>query len=60
MTQATGRLAGRTAIVTGAAYGERDALGAVFAKMLTREGAATASTRTRSVIAGRLQHICET
>ena len=34
-----GRLAGRTAIVTGAAYGERAALGAAFAKALAREGA---------------------
>ena len=35
----TGRLAGRTAIVTGAAHGERAALGAAFAKALAGEGA---------------------
>lgn len=34
-----GKLDGRVAIVTGAAHGERAALGAVFAKALAREGA---------------------
>ena len=37
-----GRLAGRTAIVTGAAHGERAALGVAFAKALAREGAKVA------------------
>ena len=34
-----GRLVGRTAIVTGAAHGERASLGVAFAKALAREGA---------------------
>jgi NAD(P)-dependent dehydrogenase (short-subunit alcohol dehydrogenase family) len=34
-----GRLDGRVAIVTGAAHGERAAIGAVYAKALAREGA---------------------
>ena len=39
MSQPRGRLEGRTAIVTGAAYGERAALGVAFAKALASEGA---------------------
>lgn len=35
----TGRLEGRVAIVTGAAHGERAAIGAVYAKALAAEGA---------------------
>ena len=34
-----GRLDGRVAIVTGAAHGERAAIGSVYAKALAREGA---------------------
>src|SRR5579885_3345173 len=37
-----GRLDGRVAIVTGAAHGERAAIGAVYAKALAREGAKVA------------------
>jgi NAD(P)-dependent dehydrogenase (short-subunit alcohol dehydrogenase family) len=37
-----GRLDGRVAIVTGAAHGERAALGVVFAKALAAEGASVA------------------
>jgi len=35
----SGNLSGKTALVTGAAYGERAALGATFAKALAEEGA---------------------
>jgi NAD(P)-dependent dehydrogenase (short-subunit alcohol dehydrogenase family) len=42
-----GRLAGRVALVTGAAHGERAALGADFAKTLAAAGAKVAAADTR-------------
>jgi len=42
-----GKLDGRVAIVTGAAYGERAALGAVYAKALAEAGASVVLSDTK-------------